>query len=83
MPIKYPIELEMSKLASWVREALRTHIAKGNILDEIYAYHLSMKPTFEAWKYTKMKAYRNHYMVIGDTNANIMATYDCGVVSVF
>jgi hypothetical protein len=42
-----------------------------------------MKLAFEAWRYTRMRAYRNHYMVIGDTNANIMATYDCGVVLVF
>jgi hypothetical protein len=26
-----------------------------------------------------MKAYRNHYRVIGKTNVNIMTTYDCGV----
>jgi hypothetical protein len=30
-----------------------------------------------------MKAYGNHYRVIGKTNVNRMATYDCGMASVF
>jgi hypothetical protein len=35
-----------------------------------------MKLTFEACKYMKMKAHRNHYRVIGENHANTMATYD-------
>jgi hypothetical protein len=30
-----------------------------------------------------MKAYGNHYKVIGETNVNTMATYDCWVASMF
>jgi hypothetical protein len=30
-----------------------------------------------------MKAYGNHYRVIGETNVNTMATYDYGAASVF
>ncbi len=47
--IKYPIELaEMQELAKWVREAVRTHMANGNVLDEMDAYHLSIKPSSDA-----------------------------------
>ncbi len=83
-PIKYPVELaEMQELAEWVREAVRTHMANGNVLDEMDAYHLSIKPSSDASRYTRMKAYGNHYRVIGETNVNTMATYDCGVALVF
>jgi len=62
---------------------MRTHMANGNVLDEMDAYHLSIKPNSDASRYTQMKAYGNHYRVIGETNVNTMATYDCGVASMF
>jgi hypothetical protein len=83
-PIKYPVELaKVQELAEWVREAVRTHMANGNVLDEMDAYHLSIKPSSDASRYTRMKAYGNHYRVIGETNVNTMATYDCEVASMF
>ncbi len=60
----------MQELAEWVREAVRTHMANGNVLDEMDAYHLSIKLSFDASLYTRMKAYGNHYRVIGETNVN-------------
>ncbi len=62
---------------------MRTHMANGNVLDEMDAYHLLIKPNSDASQYMQMKAYGNHYRVIGETNVNTMATYDCGVASVF
>jgi hypothetical protein len=48
-PMKYPVNLaEVQELAEWVREAVRTHMANGNVLDEMDAYHLSSKPSFDA-----------------------------------
>ncbi len=83
-PIKYLVKLvEMHELVEWVREAVRTHMANGNVLDEMDAYHLSIKPNFVSSQYMQIKAYGNHYRVIGETNVNTMATYDCGVASVF
>lgn len=83
-PIKYPIKLvEMQELAEWVREVVRTHMVDGNVLDEMDAYHLSIKPSSDASQYMRMKAYGNYYKVIGETNVNTMATYDCGVASMF
>ncbi len=57
-------------------------MANGNVLDEMDAYHLSIKPSSDASQYTRMKAYGNHYRVIGETNVSTMATYDCGMASV-
>jgi hypothetical protein len=38
-PIKYPVKLaEVQELAEWVREAVRTHMANGNVLDEMDHY---------------------------------------------
>jgi len=47
------------------------------------AYHLSMKPKFSTLNYTRMKAYGNHYRVIGVNNINTHAMYDSGITSVF
>ncbi len=55
----------------------------GNVLDEMDACHLSIKPNSDASQYMRMKAYGNHYRVIGETNVNTMATYDCGMALVF
>jgi hypothetical protein len=77
-PIKYPIKLvEVQELPEWVKEVVRTHMANGNVFDEMDVYHLSIKPNYDASQYTRMKAYGNHYKVIGETNVNTMATYDC------
>ncbi len=83
-PIKYPIKLvEVQELPEWVKEVVRTHMANGNVFDEMDVYHLSIKPNYDASQYTRMKAYGNHYKVIGETNVNTMATYDCWVASMF
>jgi len=44
---------------------VRTHMVDGNVLDEMDVYHLSIKPNFDASRYMLMKAYGNHYRVIG------------------
>ncbi len=66
-PIKYHVKLvEVQELAKWVREVVRTHMAYGNVLNEMDAYHLSIKPSSDASQYMQMKAYGNHYRVIGE-----------------
>jgi hypothetical protein len=56
--------------------AIQTQLVLGSTLDIMDSYHLSMKPTFEACKYMKMKAHRNHYRALGENHANAMVTYD-------
>ncbi len=62
--MEFPLELkEVQNLASWVREAIRSHIAQGGVLEDQDALHLSILPSLFAPRYTKMKAYGNHYRV--------------------
>ncbi len=62
--------MELGKVQS------KPQLVQDSTLDNMDSYHLSMKLTFEACKYMKMKAHRNHYRVIGENHANTMATYD-------
>jgi hypothetical protein len=49
-PIKYLVEFaKVQELVEWVKEAMRTHMANGNALDEMDAYHLSIMPNFDAF----------------------------------
>jgi hypothetical protein len=82
--VEFPPELqEVQNLASWVREAIRSHIAQGGVLEDQDALHLSVLPSPFASRYTRMKAYGNRYRVSINTTNNTSATYDSGVASVF
>ncbi len=82
--VEFPLELqEVQNFANWVHEAIRSHIAQGGVLEDQDALHLSVLPSLFASRYTKMKAYGNHYRVFIDTYGNTSATYDSGIVSVF
>jgi hypothetical protein len=82
--VEFPPELqEVQNLASWVREAIQSHIAQEGVLEDQDALHLSVLPSLFASRYTKMKAYGNHYIVFINTYGNISATNDSGVALVF
>ncbi len=82
--VEFPPEFqEVQNLASWVCEAIRSHIAQGGVLEDQDVLHLSVLPSLFALRYTKMKAYGNHYKVFMNTYGNTNATYDAGVASVF
>jgi hypothetical protein len=82
--VEFPPELqEVQNLASWVREAIQSHVTQGGVLEDQDALHLSIFPSLFASRYTKMKAYGNHYRVFIETYGNTSATYDSGVASIF
>jgi len=82
--VEFPPELqEVQPLACWVLEAIRSHIAQGGVLEDQDVLHLSILPSLFASRYTKMKAYGNHYRVFIDTYGNTSATYNSGIASVF
>ncbi len=84
MHVEFPLEFqEAQNLVSWVREAIRSHVTQGGVLEDQDALHLSILPSFFASRYTKMKAYGNHYIVFTYTYGNTSATYDSGVALVF
>jgi hypothetical protein len=82
--MEFPPELQkVQNLASWVCEAIRSHITQGGVLEDQDAFHLSVLPSLFASRYTKMTAYGNHHKVSIETYGNTSATYDSGVASVF
>lgn len=63
-PITFPDELgEVEGFSIWVRKAVRRHIANGGAIKDRDVVNFSIKPRFEAWRYARMKAYGNHYMI--------------------
>ncbi len=83
-PVQFPVELiEVLNLSSWIRNAIRTHIADGGTIEDKDVLHLSMKPKPFALRYTKMRAYGNHYRVNEGGAETTMANYDSGVASIF
>jgi hypothetical protein len=53
------------------------------VLEDQDALHLSVLPSLFASRYTKMKAYGNHYKVFINTCGDTSATYNSGVALVF
>jgi hypothetical protein len=49
------------------------------VLEDQDALHLLVLPSLFASRYTKMKAYGNHYKVFIDTYGNTNVTYNFGV----
>jgi hypothetical protein len=69
-------------MAKWVRDAICNHqVASGFNIDP-YLIHFSIPPSFTTFKYSKMKAYENHFLVDNDHN-NLLVTYNCGVAGIF
>jgi hypothetical protein len=75
--------LELTELATWVRIAVRNHIANGGKIEDMDVMQLSMKPQMTTSRYAKVRAYGNHYKVTTDNEATTMATYDSGVAFIF
>jgi len=83
-PFQFLVEFtEVLNLNNWIRNAIRTHIANGGTIEDKDVVHLSMKPKPIALRYTKMRAYGNHYRVNEGGAKTTMATYDFGVASIF
>jgi hypothetical protein len=53
------------------------------VLEDQDALHLLVLTSLFASRYTKMKAYGNHYRIFIGTYGNTSATYDFGVALVF
>ena len=66
----------------WIRDAVHRHHVDPNNADDMDAVLLCSRPSRLATRYTKMKAYGNHFRV-EDLQTAILQTYDSGVASVF
>jgi hypothetical protein len=66
----------------WIRGAIGLHcidVTNPIDMDRLLMY---TKPSQKATRYTRMKAFRNHFRVDDDTSSRLQ-TYDSGVASVF
>ncbi len=82
--VQFSVELtEVLNLSIWIQNVIRTHIANGGIIEDKDVMHLFMKPKPIALRYTKMRAYGNHYRVNEGGAKTTMTTYDFGVASIF
>ncbi len=82
--MQFPTHLgEVEELANWVRKTICAHQATtSNMTIDPNLIHLFVPPSFIMLKYSKMKAYGNHFQIDNDQNS-LLVTYDCGVAFVF
>jgi len=58
--VEFPLELqEVQNLASWVREAIWSHVTQGGVLKVQDALHLSVFPSIFASRYKKMSIWKS------------------------
>jgi hypothetical protein len=77
------MNFQKSELATWVRVAVRNHIANGGKIENMDVMQLSMNSQMTTSRYAKIRAYDNHYRVTTDNEATTMATYDFEVAFIF
>jgi hypothetical protein len=66
----------------WVGTAMRNHADEAPIAVDVDTLLLCTRPSQKATRYTKMKAYGNHFKV-QDESSSRMQTYNSGVASMF
>jgi hypothetical protein len=66
----------------WVGTAVRNHVDEAPTTVDVDTLLLCTRPSQKAMRYTKMKAYGNHFRV-HDESSSQMQTYDSGVASIF
>jgi hypothetical protein len=66
----------------WIRGAMRTYAADAPTEVDVDNLLLCTKPSQKAMRYTKMKAFGNHFRVLDDMTSR-MQTYDSSIASVF
>ena len=66
----------------WIRDAVHRHPLDPNNADDMDLVLLCSRPSQLATRYTRMKAYGNHFRV-EDPQSAVLQTYDSGVASVF
>ena len=67
---------------TWIRDAVHRHPVDPNNADDMDLVLLCSRPSQLATRYTRMKAYGNHFRV-EDPQSAVLQTYDSGVASVF
>lgn len=66
----------------WIKGAVGPHSIDVTSPDDMDALRLCTKPSQKTTRYTRMKAFGNHFRVEDDTSRRLL-TYDSGMASVF
>jgi hypothetical protein len=66
----------------WIRGAIGPHCIDVTNPEDMDRLLMCTKPSQKATRYTRMKAFGNHFRVDDDTSSRLQ-TYDSGVASVF
>ena len=72
----------ISAFQDWIRGAVGPHSIDVTSADDMDALLMCTKPSQKTTRYTRMKAFGNHFRVEDDTSRRLL-TYDSGVASVF
>jgi hypothetical protein len=67
---------------NWIKDVVRNHYVDPNDEDDMDRVMMCSRPSRLATRYTRMKAYGNHFRV-EDPQSMALKTYDSGVASVF
>ena len=73
---------DMDKFEVWVRRAVQNHPHDPDNIDDIDRLLLVGRPSQKATRYTRMRAFGNHFRV-EDSQSALLSTYDSGVASIF
>ena len=72
----------ISTFENWIKDVVHNHPIDPNDEDDMDRVLLCSRPSQLATRYTRMKAYGNHFRV-EDQQSRMLKTYDSGVASVF
>jgi hypothetical protein len=72
----------ISAFENWIKDVVRNHPVDPNDEDDIDRVLMCSRPSQLATRYTRMKAYGNHFRV-EDQQSRPLKTYDSSVASVF
>jgi hypothetical protein len=76
------VDLATPNFEDWVETVVRNHADEALTAMDLDTLLLCTRPSQKATRYTKMKAYGNHFRV-HDESSSRMQTYDSGVASIF
>jgi hypothetical protein len=73
---------DITPFEKWIKDAVHRQPMDPNNANDMDRVLLCSKPSQLATRYTRMKAYGNHFRV-EDRQSDTLLTYDSGVASVF
>jgi hypothetical protein len=80
--VEHEANPNISAFENWIKDVVRNHHVDPNDENDIDRVLMCSRPSQLATRYTRMKAYGNHFRM-EDQQFKTLKTYDSGVASVF